>query len=96
MKGLLIRTSLWAMHSEQEFVYVGDAGIVEPSGASRRFGVEFLTRYQITPFLFADAGLSLTNARANSANNGEDYIPLAPSLSSIGGITLVNKHGFTG
>lgn len=31
---LFLNTALWYLYLEQEFVYVGDAGIVEPSGKS--------------------------------------------------------------
>ncbi|NJN37136.1 MAG: TonB-dependent receptor, partial [Nitrospiraceae bacterium] len=37
---LLVNSALWYLFLEQEFVYVGDAGIVEPSGRSRRMGVD--------------------------------------------------------
>jgi len=33
---LLVNTAYWYLFLEQEFVYVGDAGIVEPSGKTRR------------------------------------------------------------
>ena len=37
---LKTNVALWYLFLEQEFVYVGDAGIVEPSGRSRRLGVD--------------------------------------------------------
>ncbi len=35
---LIVNSALWYLYLEQEFVYVGDAGIIEPSGKSKRMG----------------------------------------------------------
>lgn len=86
-KNLIIKTILWHLFSEQEFVYVGDAGVVEPSGRSRRLGVDVIARYQINKWLYSDLDISFARARAIDENKGEDYIPLAPLFTSIGGLT---------
>ena len=92
-KNLFIKTIFWHLFSEQEFVYVGDAGVVEASGKSRRIGIDVITRYQATKWLFADIDISLAKPRAIEEKKGENYIPLAPTLTSIGGLTakLDNK-----
>ena len=95
-KNLLVKTAIWHLYSEQEFVYVGDAGIVEPSGKTRRMGVDVSARYQFTNWLFADIDINLTKARAIGETKGEDYIPLSPSFTSIGGLTAKTKNGFGG
>ncbi len=86
--GLLLQAAAWGLWLDQEFVYVGDAGIVEPSGETRRLGVDLSMRYQVTPWLFADADVNYTYARALGEETGQDYIPLAPALTSIGGLTM--------
>lgn len=91
---LVIKTAVWHLFSEQEFVYVGDAGIVEPGGKTRRMGLDFSLRCQLRPWLYADADLNLTRARTVAAIKGEDYVPLAPSFTSMGGITVKTKNGF--
>jgi outer membrane cobalamin receptor len=90
---LLLKSALWHLLSEQEFVYVGDAGIVEPSGRSRRLGVDVSARYQFNKWLFADVDINYTKARAINEAKGENYIPLAPSFTSIGGLTVKSKSG---
>jgi outer membrane receptor protein involved in Fe transport len=92
-RNLYIKTVLWHLVSDQEFVYVGDAGIVEPSGKSRRFGIDLITRYQFNPWLYGDMDLNFTKARSIDEAKGEDYIPLAPLMNSTGGLTakLNNK-----
>jgi hypothetical protein len=96
VKNLILKTALWHFYSEQEFVYVGDAGIVEPGGKTRRVGIDVSARYQFTSWLFGDLDLNYTKARAIGEAKGENYIPLAPSFTSIGGISAKMKNGFGG
>lgn len=96
VKALIIKTALWHLYSQQEFVYVGDAGIVEPSGKTRRMGIDISARYQFAKWLFGDVDINLTRARAIGEAKGEDYVPLAPSFTSIGGLTVKAAGGFSG
>lgn len=96
VKNLILGTALWHFYSEQEFVYVGDAGMVEPGGKTRRIGVDISARYQFTSWLFGDLDMNYTKARAIGAAKDENYIPLAPSFTSTGGISAKMKNGFSG
>lgn len=93
---LLINSALWYLWLAQEFVYVGDAGVVEPSGKTQRMGIDVSARYQLTNQLFADFDANLTQPRAIGEAKGADYLPLAPIFTSIGGLSLYNKTGFNG
>lgn len=93
---LIIHSSLWRLDLDQEFVYVGDEGIVEPSGKTRRYGLDVSLRYQLSSWLFADADLNITRPRALATPEGEDYIPLAPMLTSIGGLSFRFANGLNG
>lgn len=95
-KHLILKTALWHFYSEQEFVYVGDEGVVEPSGKTRRMGVDVSARYQFNKWLYGDIDINLTRARAIEEAKGENYVPLAPSFTSIGGITARAENGFSG
>ncbi len=75
-------------------MYVGDAGIVEPSGKTRRMGIDVSARYQFTKWLFGDIDLNLTKARAIGEAKGNNFVPLAPSFTSIGGLTAKSKEWF--
>ncbi len=92
-KQLLVKAALWQLHSQQEFVYVGDEGIVEPGGKTRRSGVDLSARYQFNKWLYADVDLNYARPRTVDAPKGEDYVPLAPTFTSIGGLT-VKSNGF--
>ena len=93
---LIINSALWYLFSEQEFVYVGDAGVTEPSGKSERFGLDLGLRYQILDWLYLNSDLTLTRARSLDAPNNENYIPLAPNATLAGGISIKNLDGFSG
>src|SRR5688572_17534302 len=93
---LILKTAIWHLYSQQEFIYVGDAGVVEPGGKTRRIGVDLSARYQLNKWLFADMDINLTKARAIGQAKGEDHIPLAPSFTSIGGLTAKAKNGLSG
>jgi hypothetical protein len=84
---LLFKTILWHLVSQQEFIYVGDAGVVEAGGKSRRLGIDFITRWQINKTLLADVDISLAKPRSIDELKDQNYIPLAPTFTSIGGIT---------
>ena len=93
---LWLNAALWALHLEQEFVYVGDAGIVEPSGRTRRYGVDLGVRYQPLDWLFLYSDVNYAYARSVDEPSGADYIPLAPDLTATGGITVTGGNGFSG
>ena len=93
---VVFNTALWYLFLEQEFVYVGDAGIVEPSGESKRYGLDLGLRYQITNWLYFDTDATLTHARSVDEPSGEDYIPLAPDFTLTGGLSVNNFKGFSG
>ncbi|MCO6173700.1 TonB-dependent receptor [Flavobacterium sp. NRK F10] len=95
VKNLIVNTALWTLFSNQEFVYVGDAGIVEPSGKSKRSGVDLSVRYQIGNYLFLDWDANYAYARSTEEPGGQNYIPLAPEFTSVGRIGLRAYKGFT-
>ncbi len=95
-QNLIINTAFWTLFSDQEFVYVGDAGIVEPSGKSRRLGADISLRYQLNDFVFFDFDANYAFARSIDEPEGADYIPLAPNFTSVGGVSIRNYKRFSG
>jgi outer membrane receptor for Fe3+-dicitrate len=93
---LIVNSALWYLFLEQEFVYVGDAGIIEPSGKSKRMGFDFGLRYQLNDYLFLDTDANYTYARSIDSPKGQDYIPLAPDFTSTGGLSFQKIKGFSG
>ncbi|MDI5897573.1 TonB-dependent receptor [Flavobacterium yafengii] len=93
---LIVNSALWYLFLEQEFVYVGDAGIIEPSGKSKRMGAELGLRYQLNDWLYFDADANYTYARSIDEPKGQDYIPLAPDFTTTGGLSFQKVNGFSG
>jgi outer membrane receptor protein involved in Fe transport len=89
-----ISPALWYLFLEQEFVYVGDAAIVEPSGKTNRQGVDLSMRVQLTDNLFFNTDFNYTYARSIDDPEGENLIPLAPDMTSAGGLSYINPNGF--
>ncbi len=95
-RNLIINAALWYLQLEQEFVYVGDAGIVEPSGRTRRQGLDFGLRYQPASWLFMYSDLTLADPRSIDEAEGENFIPLAPTFTNTGGISVNIGTSITG
>lgn len=89
-----VNAALWYLHMNQEFVYVGDEAIVEPSGKSRRMGVDVGLRWEIIRNLYLQADYTYSNARMTEEPNGQNYIPLAPVNTFLGGISY-NDNRFS-
>ncbi|HMU73095.1 MAG TPA: TonB-dependent receptor [Ferruginibacter sp.] len=75
---------------------LSDAGVIEPSGKSKRQGIDLLARYQFSKKFFANANFNFTRPRAIGEPKGNDYIPLAPTFTSVGGIYYKSVQGFNG
>jgi hypothetical protein len=93
---LLIDIAFWQLDLEQEFIYVGDEAVVEAGGATRRLGVDASLRYQILKGLYADVDVNFAHPRTLDVSSEESFIPLAPTLTSTGGLSLELENGFGG
>lgn len=93
---MLLNMAYWYLFLEQEFVYVGDAGIVEPSGRTRRQGIDLSFRYQPFPALYWNFDANYTYARSIDSEIGQNYIPLAPDLTIMSGLNFNHKSGVYG
>ena len=92
----ILNIAAWYLHLNQEFVYVGDDGNIEPSGKTRRQGIDIIARYQFTKNLFANANINFTKPQAIDEPKGANYIPLAPRVTSTGGLFYKKKEGING
>ena len=96
MDKLVLNATIWTLFLDQEFVYVGDAAIVEPSGKTKRLGADLGIRYQLADWLYFNGDVNYTHARSTEEPKGEDYIPLAPDLTSSAGLSFNNIHDLSG
>lgn len=88
LNNMVFNIAFWVLKLDQEFVYVGDEGIVEPAGKTMRKGIDLSMRYQPLQWLYIDTDFNYTNSRTIGVRKGEHFIPLAPVLTSAGGLTV--------
>ncbi|WP_210521766.1 TonB-dependent receptor [Hymenobacter terricola] len=93
---LVVNAALWSLHLQDELVYVGDDGNVENTGPTQRYGVDVALRYQLSRRLFLDTDLNYNHGRQLDAPAEASYIPLAPTFTTIGGLTYKAPRGLSG
>ena len=81
---------------EEELVFVGDVGNTEVSGSTQRLGIDFEARIQLAKWLWADFDLNLAKGVYIDEPVGNNFIPLAPNITSTGGLTVIHPMGFEG
>ena len=82
--------SLWALNVDSELLFVGDAGVTEPSRPSRRHGVEWNNLYAVNSWLAFDADIALSRARFHGEDPSGNHIPGAVATTANLGVTIDN------
>lgn len=95
----VISAAVWWLDLSNELVYVGDDGTTENKGASRRTGIDLSVRLGLTKWLFIDADVNVSknvfiDTLFGTQLTTDYYIPLAPTATSTGGLTVKLKKGF--
>ncbi|PBQ30427.1 TonB-dependent receptor [Sphingobacteriaceae bacterium] len=93
-KSIVVNAALWGLDLQNELVYVGDEAVVEINGATRRLGADLSLRWQLTETLFLDGDINYSYGRFVNLPEGENRIPLAPTLTSTGGLSYKRAKGF--
>lgn len=93
---LHLSLSGWYLHLDKEFVYSGDGGTTELSDPTRRLGIDAEARLSICSWLWTDVDISAAKATIKNLPEGRNHVPLAPTLTASGGISVVRDKGFSG
>ncbi|HWZ03283.1 MAG TPA: TonB-dependent receptor, partial [Mucilaginibacter sp.] len=98
---LFINTALWYLYLQQEFTFGEDlinqpTGPVSPSGKTSRVGIDFSGRYQFTDWLFTSLNVNAAKPRYIDSAKGNNYVPLAPTLTSTTALDFRFKNGIHG
>jgi hypothetical protein len=96
LPGLVSTLSLWGLDLGSELTFDGDTGETDPSGATRRYGVEFANFYHLTPAIALDGDVSFTHARYRQETNGGVYVANSIGTVLTGGATVNAGGGFFG
>ncbi len=90
--GLQSSVALWQLDLDSELVFSGDAGDTQPSGKSRRYGIEFNNHYVVTSWLLLDGDLAPSRAKfttdQGSAPNRGRYVPGSANTVVSAGATV--------
>ncbi len=93
---LNLDVAAWYLDLESELVFSGDAGTTEPSGPTRRAGIEADLNYKILDWLTLDFDFTWTHARFRDLPEGENAVPLAPRWTLSGGLMAEHPLGIYG
>ncbi len=96
LRGWNTSLTLWQMALDSELVFIGDEGVTEPRGASRRTGVEWSNDFQINRWLLLDGDVAWSRARFKqpvdavvpASTTVPNAIPLSASLA-----LMADDHG---
>lgn len=99
LPGWQTSVSVWQMALASELVFIGDEGVTEPKGASRRHGLEWSNELALPAGLSIDTSLALSQARFREANpdSGGTRVPNAiPVVASVGAALDPGGRWFAG
>ncbi len=91
--GLSSTLALWQLRLDSELVFVGDAGTTEPSGESKRYGIELSNYYRPIDWLTLEFDLALTRARFLNAGTSANHVPNSVGRVITGGIIIDHPAG---
>src|SRR5258708_2319405 len=95
---LFINAAVWYLYLQQEFTYGADLGDqpVSPGGRTQREGIDLSLRYQFNRWLYSFLNIDLAKPRSIGTSKGRNYLPLAPTFTSTGGLDLRFSNGLNG
>jgi TonB dependent receptor-like, beta-barrel/TonB-dependent Receptor Plug Domain len=93
VQGLDLAAAAFLLDLDSELALDGDTGATQPSGRTRRYGLELTGRWRLGSWLFADAAATFTHAEyRQNAGNG-NAVALAPTRTFTAGVGLTRKLG---
>ncbi len=88
-----VAAALWQLYLDSETVWNGDDGTTTVSGATYRKGVEFESRYEVTPWLAADLDLTFSHSQFSTDRENGGGLALAPKQTWSGGVSARHELG---
>jgi len=94
---LQMSLALWMMQSDSELVFAGDTGGTEPTGPTRRSGIEWANYWTPTPWFILDADVALSRARyTDPSSAGGEYVPEAIEKTVSIGVAITDYDNYFG
>ncbi len=91
-----VTAAVFELDFDSELIFSGDAGTSEPSGATRRYGLEVSTFYRPFDWLTFDGSGAWSHARFKDVPKDEDRIPNALDFVGSAGVTFTPGGGWEG
>ncbi|MBB6270611.1 hypothetical protein HDF26_001038 [Pedobacter cryoconitis] len=95
VRDLVIQPILWYTYLSNEYVWNGDSYGTSAVGKTRRFGVDLTVHYQPLSWLYLDADANYADPKLIGEPAGNNYLELAPTFTSAGGIGVQLKNGMS-
>lgn len=71
-------------------------GSIEISGETQRIGIDAEVRIQLAKWIWADLDINVAEGKYVNEAEGENHIPLAPKITSQGGLNFIHEKGLDG
>jgi outer membrane receptor protein involved in Fe transport len=91
-----LSAAVFALDFDSELIYVGDAGISEPSDPTERHGVEVAAFWNPVDWLAFDASYAYAHSRFKDAPAGLDRVPNTVEGVAAAGVTWLPGDGWEG
>ncbi len=82
-----LAAAVWQLDLDSETVWNGDEGTTSVSGPTNRRGIELESRYEVTPWLAADAAVTFTKSQFTTDRENGGGLALAPRSTWAGGLS---------
>lgn len=96
LPNMQLSLSLWSLDLDSELLFVGDAGLTEPSRASERRGIEAGLIWNPVSWLLVDADLAWSRSRFEGQDPAGDRIPGAVERVASLGLAIDHPSGWFG
>jgi hypothetical protein len=91
-----LSAAVFTLDFDSELIYVGDAGVSEPSDPTRRHGMEVAAFWNPYEWLAFDASYAYSHSRFKDAPSGFDRIPNTVEGVAAAGVTWLPGDGWEG
>lgn len=91
-----LSAAVFALDFDSELIYVGDAGISEPSDPTQRHGVEVAAFWNPVDWLAFDASYAYSHSRFKDAPSNLDRVPNTVEGFAAAGVTWLPGDGWEG
>ena len=95
-KDLQSTFSFWYLRTQSELVFIGDAGAVEPSDGSDRYGVEWANYWTPYSWLSFDLDVAASQALYRDVPVGQRSVEGAIDTVIAAGVTVRDQSGWSG